>query len=293
MYLTEADRQRGGGVATPAGRIQGLCVPLSCVVEFLGVRWECTAVVAAAELAFGTYCSGAAEPLRTLPEAASQLEELASAFGFAPPPAAGAAAPQPCGRPTLPRSVRIYTADVQYVPDTAAALVAERHSKAAERMSSARQQRSLRAWQQAQTATLWSAFLLPSTASGPGLLETLPRDHKGLGPAAAANSTSNVGEGLPAPAPHAAAAGGGGRGHDSGGMGVSRARWAPDGAPASELGGAADAALSRPHGTARPELLFGPLATWARPGRWRASSTAFESGVGERGTSAVRVVYVD
>eukprot|EP01043_Picozoa_sp_COSAG02_P076511 COSAG02_NODE_16288_length_1096_cov_1.042126_1_plen_365_part_11 len=63
-----AANQRANGACR--GRIPRLCVPLSVVVEFLGVRWEATAVAPVAELAFGTYTGGAAEPVRQLPEAA-------------------------------------------------------------------------------------------------------------------------------------------------------------------------------------------------------------------------------
>lgn len=124
-----AASQRAGGACR--GRVDRLCVPLSVLVEFLGVRWEATAVVPCGELAYGTYTNGDAEPLRQLPQAADAVETLAKAFdvparhpadspedvgmegmnaaarrGLSPRDAADAVAPPP-----LPRSTRMFLAD--------------------------------------------------------------------------------------------------------------------------------------------------------------------------------------
>lgn len=77
---TAAANQRAASACR--GRVPGLCVPLSVVVEFLGVRWEATAVAPIGELAFGTYTGGPAEPLRQLPEAAEVIRRLSKAFNI-------------------------------------------------------------------------------------------------------------------------------------------------------------------------------------------------------------------
>ena len=73
-----AANQRAYGACR--GRVARLCVPLSVVVEFLGVRWEATAVVPVGELAYGTYTGSTAEPVRQLPHAAEVIEALSTAF---------------------------------------------------------------------------------------------------------------------------------------------------------------------------------------------------------------------
>ena len=94
------------------GRIDSLCVPLSTVVEFLGVRWEATAVVPCGELGYGTYTGGRSEPLRQLEQAAPVVAALAEAFGHADAEGGGAdGVEEAVAEGPLPRSTRLFLVD--------------------------------------------------------------------------------------------------------------------------------------------------------------------------------------
>ena len=105
------------------GRIDSLCVPLSTVVEFLGVRWEATAVVPCGELGYGTYTGGRSEPLRQLEQAAPVVAALAEAFGHADAEGGGAdGVEEAVAEGPLPRSTRLFLVDDMPGPIPASSL---------------------------------------------------------------------------------------------------------------------------------------------------------------------------
>ena len=86
-------------------------MPLSTVVEFLGVRWEATAVVPCGELGYGTYTGGRSEPLRQLEQAAPVVAALAEAFGHADAEGGADGVEEAVAEGPLPRSTRLFLVD--------------------------------------------------------------------------------------------------------------------------------------------------------------------------------------